>query len=304
MDEASGVLRRRVFEEMFGARQLSVLELLRAISRYAQGQEYRFLDSEKFHSIVASDLMRGQRIYWQELIARSHFAATSSAIRHERWLDGCLGAVCDGNYLIFCSAFRGLLESAADSFEGLFRAPQCFAENRKRIKDILEGKDTGKEIFISREFEDSLIHFSHARKKIALEGGAPESHRAKQVREYMRIFEVGQLPNVIECYSELCEVAHPSALSVLAYVQSEKTSDTVIWRINADTDPEQIASFIKRYNSLMQELMMFVLNPLLLTLYALERLPSERPNCPEMANVDLSRIPAFRKFSGHLEDSE
>ncbi|SRR5579862_538469 len=302
MDNSTDVLRRRVFEGMFGARQLSVFEMLQAIARYAEGQEYRFLNMEDFKSVLVDNPMLGQRIYWRELLDRAHFAATSSAIRHVRWLHGCLDAVRDGNYLIFCSAFRGLLESSADSFEGLFRAPQCFAENRKRIKQILEGANTGTELFISGELEDSLIHFSHARKKNAHGKAFPESHRAKQVREYLRILEQGQLPSVVECYSDLCEVTHPSAFSVLAYVHGEKTVDATIWKIATEADCERIAAFTVEYKPLIKDLMMFVLNPVLLTLYALERFPGARPGCPEVVGADLRAIPAYQKFISLLDE--
>lgn len=302
MSEGADVIRRRIFREMLGERQLVLYEFLLTVFDYANGQQYHFLDMERFNEIVARDPQRGQRIYWQEMLARAHLAATTSAIRDVRWLHGCLDAASEGNYLIFCSAFRGLLEAAADSIEGLYRAPQCFAENSVRLRRILEGGDTGKEIFLSPELEDSLIHFSHARKKIALDKEHPESHRARQVREYMRILEEGKLENVIGCYSELCEVTHPSALSVLAYVQGEKTSDATVWKLDTDADFERIAEFVERYKPLMHELMMYVLNPILLTLYALEKFPSSYPRCPGVAEIDFSAIPAFQAFATQLQN--
>lgn len=275
-------------------------ELLVSFAGYADKQPYCFMDLEKFNELVKSEPLQAQQIYWQELAGRAHFAATSSAVRHLGWLNGCLDAIAHNNYLAFCATFRGLLESAADSYEALHRLPAFIATNGGVISKVLKGEDLGKTVTLAPQLEESLIHFSHARAKLDLTKESPDAHRAQTIRSYLSILDRGQLAQVHDCYSELCEVCHPSAFSVLVFVNTHETEDATIWVIDANADETLITEFLARYNALVQELMMFVVNPILMTLYVPGKLPCKEYKCDLLTRVRLNDIPLFRKLGPML----
>jgi hypothetical protein len=270
-------------------------ELFTDLTEYAESQLYPFVDMVRFNALGLSE---GQRIYWQELIGRAHFAGCGSAIRHLRWINGCLDSIEGLNFLTFCAAFRGLLESVADSVDALYRVPLFLAQNGDLISKILQGADLGKDVFLAEELEDSLIHFSHARKKLAAD--SPTSHRAQTMRTYLSVVEKA-IPGSQGCYSELCEVTHPSALSVLGFVESQRTADVTIWQFKNGRDQTQISEFLARYRELCVDIIYLALNPILLTLYVIDKLPYESYRCELLKSVSLENIPQFKKIAKEIE---
>ena len=75
-------------------------------------------------------------------------------------------------------------------------------------------------MMISKELEDTLIHFTHAR-KLSKGEDAPSTHRARQPWEYIKRIEEMNNNGVKELYSELCELVHPAADSVLMWFVKE-----------------------------------------------------------------------------------
>jgi len=285
-----------MFSLVFPCEQTQIYEHLASLVAYANDRRYEFLDMDVFNEIIRVDPARGQEIYWRELVDRAHFAATVSSVRHFRWINGCLDAANSGNYLVFCASFRGLLESTSDSFDALYRLPMYFAQNRSLITRIFAREDFGKNIMVAPEVEQSLIHFSHARKKVALTKESPAEHRAKRVTEYLQILERGRLPNVMDCYGELCEVAHPAALSLSGYIDVERDKSLTVWRVMSHSDARAIRDFRQRYAPLIEQLMMFALNPVVLLLYVLDTYPLDRYRCPPVSNLCLDGIPEFLKI--------
>ncbi len=285
------------FSSLFPADQTPVYRHLAALVSYSNGRQYEFLDHEIFDKLVHRSPADGMEVYWRELLDRAHFAAAVSSIRHFRWINGCLAAVHQENYLMFCACFRGLLESTADSFEALFRLPFYFAQNHKMICRLLAREDFGKDVMVAPEVEKCLIHFSHARKKIGISRETPAEHRAKNVTEYLSILERGKLTDVMECYGELCEVAHPSVFSLAGFIDVSRSHENTVWCLNANADAVVIGDFRRRYAALISEILQYALNPLLLLLYVLDRYPIERYKCSPISNVDLGNIPEFRKVA-------
>ena len=84
----------------------------------------------------------------------------------------------------------------------------------KHIRTSLDGK--AEKSILSQSLEDELIHYVYARKLAASEKkSCPSAHNAKQVREYLDSVKDDSLD---ELYSELCQVSHPSAMSLLPFL--------------------------------------------------------------------------------------
>jgi len=291
-----------VFASIFGAERAFMYEILQSAVRYANGQTYSVMNVSDFEELIRTQPRLGQQIYWRELVGRAHFAATSSALRHLRWLDATLDASVASNYLGFCGAFRSLLESVADSLEALQLLPRLFATNGSVISRILRGDDLGKDIHTSSEAEEALIHFSHGRKS-NLAGESPKSHRARSNRDYLNVLEQAKLPQVHECYSELCDVCHPASLSLFGYIRATQLSDCVNLHIDIGSDAENIETFLDRYSDLKSDLLVFAINPILLMLHVINKLRTEW-QCSMVSDLNLSGIPEFRRIESLISTWE
>ena len=66
-------------------------------------------------------------------------------------------------------------------------------------------------------FASALLPFTHGRK---IERGVTTdpSHKARKPWEYVKLVENMNIAGVTELYSELCEIVHPAAASVLTMV--------------------------------------------------------------------------------------
>jgi hypothetical protein len=184
-------------------------KILRDIVDEAPGTAYSFMDIEEFKALPPSYM---NRVYWEEILYRVHWAAVANAIRHLRWFDACVvHSTAQPNYLAFCAALRGLLESAADTKHSLGAVSLTIASSAGNVIKALDGR-LDKSVFISTELENCLIHFHHAR-KVGKEEGAPPTHRAETAATYVSAIEHAKYP-VKTLYSELCQVVHPAEPSL------------------------------------------------------------------------------------------
>jgi hypothetical protein len=147
-----------------------------------------------------SDLVDAMHTYWYEILMRSHLTAITSILRSRRWIDGVVSAAMSKNLLSFAATLRGLIESAADTQTALMSIPSTLARDHSMINSALLGK--ADMAFVAPKLGESLIHYAYAR-KIQKGEIAPDSHHARQIREYVEILEKGQVPRVIDCYAAL-----------------------------------------------------------------------------------------------------
>jgi hypothetical protein len=184
-------------------------KILRDIVNEASGTSYSFMDVEEFKALPPGHM---NRVYWEEILYRVHWAAVANSIRHLRWFDACVvHSAAEPNYLAFCAALRGLLESAADTKHSLGAVPLTIASSGDNVIKALDGR-LDKSIFFSTELENCLIHFHHAR-KVGKEEDAPPTHRAETAAKYVSAIEHTEYP-IKALYSELCQVVHPAEPSL------------------------------------------------------------------------------------------
>ena len=185
--------------------------LLKTLVMEVSSVNYEILEEDNYKDLLLKDPLAANQTYWREILYRAHWAAGSSLLRNKRWIDGCLGAFEQGNYLAFGACLRGLLESAADTKCSLQHIPRTLAENYYLINRLLLGKS--KKLLLSEEVEDLLIHFQYARK---LKKGepAPDTHEALHMAKYIDALTQPNL-GVKSLYAELCNLAHPAAQSLM-----------------------------------------------------------------------------------------
>src|SRR5690606_5400022 len=94
----------------------------------------------------------------------------------------------------------------------LAAVPHTLASIKDQVKAEIDGRSSGP-LLISAELEDSLIHFTHAR-KLKKADEVPDSHRALQSFKYIDYVDRMKIVGVKELYAKLCEIVHPAAESV------------------------------------------------------------------------------------------
>ena len=173
---------------------------------------YKFIKDEDFLKI--DNIQESQLVYWSEIIQRLHACSATTLLRLKKWIEAIQAAFEQKNYYGFCASLRGLIEACSDSFYTLGRVIYPIAENFMQIRIATKGESS--QTFLSESIENHLIHYLLARKLTRAEKDSfPDSHNARQVREYLKSFDDD---NAIELYAELCQVSHPSTMSLIPFL--------------------------------------------------------------------------------------
>jgi len=176
------------------------------------GVAYKFIKDEDYLKI--DNIQESQLVYWSEIIQRLHACSATTLLRLKKWIEAIQAAFEQKNYYGFCASLRGLIEACSDSFYTLGRVIYPIAENFKPIRIATKGESS--QPFLSESIENHLIHYLLARKLTRADKASfPDSHNARQVREYLESLNDD---NAIELYAELCQVSHPSTMSLLPFL--------------------------------------------------------------------------------------
>lgn len=258
---------------------------------------YSFMAEDEFAQICRTNLKVGAKLYWNELLARAHLTAMVAILRSRHWIRAIVTAKRDKNLLSFAAAFRGFIESAADASSALGSIPGTFSRDHAQIIRALSGK-LEDQFVISKEMEDELIHFSHARHITKAErSSVPPSHEAKKVRDYIEVLENGKVDQVINCYQSLCDLTHPGASSVWMWLTTENGVDV---DLTTTQDDAVIEFYLAEYRETFLQLLMFAFNPALVTLNVLNYCPIKTLHTPGLLELNLSGIPLWQKCQKEL----
>jgi len=211
-------------------------------------KNYRYTDLQGFMSIYVEGLSNGdiresQKIYWQEILLRVHFAAVTSLIRTQKWLSGVVLGIEAKNVVVFCSSLRGFLEATVDSYYSLESLPTSLALNFKKINSALKGELN--QYFANNELESKLIHFQFAKKgKKGLDASINIAHTNV---EYIKSFDLDNI-GIKKLYSELCEITHPAANSINCFTEEIVVSEHHSYSVTStETDNDVISEVISKY---------------------------------------------------------
>lgn len=240
--------KRKIFEEYY--------TIYSDVVKKIEHKKYKYTDLEGFMSLYVEGLSKGdiresQKIYWQEILQRVHFAAVISLIRSKKWLEGVVLGLKTKNLLLFSSSFRGFLEATVDSYYSLESLPTIMALNFKLINSALKGELNQR--LVSEEIENKLIHFQFAKK--GKKGKEPEIKIALSNTDYIKSFDLENM-GIKQLYSDLCEVAHPAANSVNCFTKEEIVSENYSYIVTStETDNIVISELIDKYSSQIEHLL-------------------------------------------------
>lgn len=196
-----------------------------------------------FKGLSNGDIRQSQKIYWQEILLRVHFAAVTSLIRAQKWLSGVILGRETKNLLVFCASLRGFLEATVDSYYSLESLPASLALNFKNINSALKGELN--QSFVNNELESKLIHFQFAKR--GKKGSDASINIAHTNVEYIKSFDLDNI-GIKELYSELCELTHPAANSVNCFTEEIVVSEFHSYSVTStETDNDVISEIISKY---------------------------------------------------------
>jgi len=230
--------------------------LVNELARTLQNFKYEFFSTDEISDLLLNEkVSEGMKYYWIELLNRLHFASSTSILRNQRWIRGILNSYVDQNYYTFAASFRGLLESVADSTDSLLQIPNNLADIAYMVRDIVHNKPV-KQFVIAKELEEKLMHYSHAR-KLEKNNQFPKYFNAKSNQDYLQQFND---PQIKDCYSELCEITHPAARSVLFFLTNDPPDQDKHWVLVNDQDSLQIQVFCFKFKQIMPKILYLGIN--------------------------------------------
>ncbi|WP_397459083.1 hypothetical protein AB3464_04710 [Pseudomonas asplenii] len=278
-------------KEIFGQAGEVYPPIIQDLLESAYNKKYRFLNDDDFRLLSKSDL---SYVYWIEILYRSHWAATSNLIRHDKWYELCHNSsVINPNYIAFCSGLRGLLECATDTYDALGSVPLTLAEASSHIEDALLRRPTSKLLF-SQELEDSLIHFSYAR-KLNNQEKAPKSHEAKTASYYIAQLDSADLP-LKRLYSELCQIVHPAHQSTAWLVGSEEQN----YKIQKPDDLVFILDLCGRYKECIEYIQMSSVNVSIFIFKVLNMLSCSELHNSSADKYNMSNSPLHKRIEAAM----
>jgi len=209
---------------VLGTNPLFVLELDQRI----RGVAYNYTPDQDFLKVDSIEEM--QLIYWSEIIQRIHFCAATSIKRVKKWYDAMQAGYKSENYYGFCSAIRGLIEACSDTFYTVSKVMDPICSEFSIIEKALNGK--AKKVLLSEGIENELIHYIFARKLTAAEKRRfHPSHDAKQARAYL---DSVQDQAVLNLHLELCQVSHPSQVSLVPFLLSTDEYSLILHKFDVN----------------------------------------------------------------------
>ncbi len=268
------------------------------------GRNYAFWSVEEVESLAATGkVAEVNKIICTEILERAHWVATTALGRHSMWASGVKVVASKGNLLAYAACMRGFIESAADAFDALGNVPQTLADHFRILRKGLEGA-LADGLIVAREIEDTLVHFTHGR-KLKKNEQAPSSHRAKSTREYVETLTeaasaIGKDNSVAvsEFYSLLCELTHPSYLSVLVFANVAEDGSSV--RLDFKPDMQAVQQMESHYEVLFRPIFQLSLNPCLMTLKLLNHFPLPKVYTRVLDGIALE-MPGWLKIAGKLQ---
>ena len=286
-----------ILSAYFGPFAVSTWKLLPFIEAATRNQPYPFMDMDAYNALVRERPERAQAIYWREMIMRAHLSCCASLLRHAEWLNALFVAIEGKCFYGTYAACRGFLESSADACYSLSPVPKTLATSLAFIRARLKEKRTDT-VFISKELEDRLIHFTHGRKLQRKEIADPV-HAAKQIREYLDGLQQLGVADVHALYSELCSITHPSAESVLVWFEGTKEAQEVIWRRTETYQWERIEKFLNDWKETNEGVFNAAFVPAFMSLRLLHKFDF-LPKIPELKSFPLENFPAWKAIERQI----
>lgn len=272
-----------------------------ALNKFAMGLRkevckttYKFLDTEEFEQKLLTSRRDANRIYWQEILYRAHWAASANLLRHIRWYEASTVFCTDTpNYLAFAACLRGMIEGAVDGFYSLREVPLTLALNCQSLLDALNGRS--RELSTAKELEEALIHFLYARKE-PRSSTIPDAHIPKTMKEYIKVADKCDNGEISQLYADLCQIAHPAAQSVLWMTSTNHD----LYALNDNEDLRWIQELSNRHRSAIDSACFYSVNSSVIVLKTLNLTKFKKVYTESLAQVNLGAMPAWLEVMKHF----
>ena len=243
-------------KKSIGEDAYKIIEIGRHLLSEPMAAKYKFSTEKELEEAFTKSSKVGNQLYWLEIFYRCHISSYSGLKRLLDWV--AIIEQSSDNFISYCSALRGLMECAGDTYDGLSAAAITLGDNKSIIKEALRGElET---TTVNKELEDTLIHFTHASKTYAKVTGQ-SYHKPKQSQEYVKKLEEGTSIKFYEYYGFLCEFTHPAGAS-LGYNFDETANGELIF--NPSRDKQLVLDALIKDKSLIIEILMRGFNPIIL----------------------------------------
>ncbi|ELR64462.1 hypothetical protein C942_02486 [Photobacterium marinum] len=283
--------------DIFGENGQDMLNTLFGVVENIDITKYQFMSHKEHELLMYKDFYTGLKQYWVEILFRAHFASVASIYRNYQWVMGMESSYKNNLFLPYTACFRALIESAADTFDSFNGVPVALAKNNKQINKIITGKYKKKVGFVSKELEDKLIHFSHAR-RVGKKEDVPDSHQAKSAAKYINSLDKNKSLKLYECYSELCEYTHPAASSTGNFMSSIDENTFVF---STGFDKDKIIALSSKYSDAIEVLLSCAFNPGLITLKLLRKLSEPTCQVPIVDQIGVGDMPLWKECIKHFK---
>jgi hypothetical protein len=274
---------------------LGYYELMRSFKTLRDEWRYRFISDDDFRELT--DLTTQAKVYWSEMLCRTHIVVLVSWFKALRWLESLNNNI--DNFYGFCSNLRSLIESCADSFYTLRFAPLTISKDYRAIYESIHNNSP---IFLTHEpLEKILLHFIQGTKLSKEQRQAyPSEYNAKQIVEYLSSIEGGN-EKIIQLYGYLCGVSHPAYESTQLFLFLHN-SETIVCGDSYDLEKKMIQDLLKCFeDSILIMFRVFMVNSLS-TLNTLNYF-----NLPDIhSEIDVTAVeghPSWKEVSQYMEES-
>ena len=286
-------------ESVLHRQVMPFIELVDSLSLESLTTRYSFVDDGEFLELLTRDVNEGTRVYWIEMLSRAHIAAVTGILRSRHWVSAILSAYSEQNALGFAAAFRALMESAADTSDGLRSTPPTLAHLHHEISEALAGRTTV--MFGSKELEDDLIHYTHARfLKPDERDSLPRSHKALRPSALKDLKELGNTDKVTAAYRFLSDLTHPAAASVWIWL-SQVGGTGLEFTLSPKQGEAVISAFLEVYETVLLDVLMLAFNTPVVVLDTLNQFPIREFHTPALLDADLGVLAAWRESLSEME---
>ncbi len=207
-----------VISRVFGPKAELPIKAMRSALHELPAVQYTIMPLSQFNELLAADMAGAMRIYWREMLYRSHLAGAVGLRRIERWTFATTTAAEGGSLYGFAAALRGLLEACADTHDALADALNNVADSHTVIRRALDGHVA--ELTLHPHLEDVLLHFTYAGKQSKRPDGRPV-YKPKPTTDYIRALKDSAGLDYLPLYGRLCDITHPADASLFMYVESD-----------------------------------------------------------------------------------
>lgn len=267
---------------------------------------YEIVENSHYENETSKNVVDFQKIYWEEILQRAHWASITSLVRNLKWTKAVELSIENKNFLAFTSTLRSLIESSGDNLLSLDNIALTLAENSAIISKALNGKIKEKKLVYSKELEEKLIHFSFGRKisqeEKDINGESPKYHNAKPASEYLKKLDFGKDKGPIsKLYSVLCQYTHPAAHSIHYLFDYKNENNIHSFNYSKKTDLEHIDFLLKEYEKEIIDTLQFGFNPSLMILKVLNRFELIKVHTIEADSVSLKNIKMWDKIEALIK---